>query len=35
MTVDQYVDRNLALLLNPVLTESGRREDLRLIVSSQ
>ena len=26
MTVDQYVDRNLALLLGPVLTERGRRE---------
>jgi AcrR family transcriptional regulator len=35
MTVEQYVDRNLALLLNPVLTEPGRRETLRLIVASQ
>ncbi|OGA96067.1 MAG: transcriptional regulator [Betaproteobacteria bacterium RIFCSPLOWO2_12_FULL_66_14] len=30
MTVDQYVDRNLALLLNPQLTELGRRENMRL-----
>jgi AcrR family transcriptional regulator len=30
MTVDQYVDRNLALLLNPLLTESGRAESVRL-----
>lgn len=29
MTVDQYVDRNLALLLNPLLTARGRREHLR------
>jgi TetR/AcrR family transcriptional regulator, cholesterol catabolism regulator len=30
MTVDQYVDRNLSLLLNPLLTDSGRKENLRL-----
>jgi AcrR family transcriptional regulator len=35
MTVEQYIDRNLALLLNPLLTERGRSEDLRLIVTSQ
>lgn len=35
MTVEQYIDRNLAMLLNPVITERGRREDLRLIVASQ
>lgn len=34
MTVDQYVDRNLALLLHPVLTERGRREGLRLVAAS-
>lgn len=34
MTVDQYVDRNLALLLHPVLTERGRREGLRLVPAS-
>ena len=32
MTVEQYVDRNLALLLNPLLTASGRRENIRLVV---
>lgn len=35
MTVEQYVDRNLALLLNPILTERGRREDQRLATTSQ
>jgi len=30
MTVEQYADRNLALLLNPLLTEQGRRENARL-----
>ena len=30
MTVEQYADRNLALLLNPVLTEQGRSENARL-----
>lgn len=34
MTVDQYVDRNLALLLHPLLTERGRREDLQLVAAS-
>jgi TetR/AcrR family transcriptional regulator, cholesterol catabolism regulator len=34
MTVDQYVDRNLALLLHPLLTERGRREDLHLVGAS-
>lgn len=34
MTVDQYVDRNLALLLHPLLTERGRREGLRLVAAS-
>lgn len=34
MTVDQYVDRNLALLLHPLLTERGRREGLRLVATS-
>jgi AcrR family transcriptional regulator len=33
MTVDQYVDRNLALLLHPLLTERGRREGLRLVAT--
>jgi AcrR family transcriptional regulator len=32
MTVEQYVDRNLSLLLNPLLTASGRRENLLLVV---
>ena len=32
MTVEQYVDRNLALLLNPLLTATGRRENIRLVV---
>jgi hypothetical protein len=34
MTVEQYVDRNLALLLNPILSERGRREDQRLATTS-
>jgi hypothetical protein len=34
MTVDQYVDRNLALLLHPVLSERGRREELRELAAS-
>jgi AcrR family transcriptional regulator len=33
MTVDQYVDRNLALLLHPLLTERGRRENLHLVAA--
>jgi AcrR family transcriptional regulator len=35
MTVDQYVDRNLALLLDPQLTERGRRESMRLAEARQ
>ena len=34
MTVDQYVDRNLALLLHPLLTERGRRENLHLVAAA-
>ncbi|MCC6473095.1 MAG: TetR family transcriptional regulator [Burkholderiales bacterium] len=34
LTVEQYVDRNLALLLHPLLTERGRRENLRLVSAS-
>jgi len=34
MTVDQYVDRNLAILMHPLLTERGRRENLRLVAAA-
>jgi AcrR family transcriptional regulator len=34
MTVEQYVDRNLALLARPLLTERGRRENLGLVASA-